>query len=70
MLGSITKETYEGKFITEYKAALAACGKGFEDIDCSIGIANVLSIKDEDEVVCFFFKKNSFTRKKNINMCL
>ena len=52
-MGSITKDQYGGKFVQEFKSALEKSGKGFETVDVSVGLGQALSVKDEDEMVCF-----------------
>ncbi|KAJ3089807.1 FACT complex subunit spt16 [Quaeritorhiza haematococci] len=47
--GVLVKDKFEGKFINEWKKALADSGKEFQDVDISHGAAFVLASKDEEE---------------------
>ncbi|KAJ3333758.1 FACT complex subunit spt16 [Blyttiomyces sp. JEL0837] len=47
-VGVVPKEKKEGKFVGEWKAALA--GKTFDEVDATEGIAGLLSVKDEDDL--------------------
>lgn len=50
-MGSVMKDQYSGKFVTEFKAALDKSGKGFENADVSVGLGQVLASKDDEELV-------------------
>ncbi|KAI9144721.1 FACT complex component Spt16 [Paraphysoderma sedebokerense] len=49
-LGVFPKDKYGGKLITEWKSALEKSGKDFEEVDATVGVAVIMSVKDEDEL--------------------
>ena len=53
-VGSILKDTYQGKFMNEFKNEFKKVESQFENVDVSMGIAHVLSIKDDEEIVNSF----------------
>jgi len=48
-MGLITKDVFQGKFISEWKSALST--KSLEQVDASIGLSTLFSIKDDEELV-------------------
>jgi nucleosome binding factor SPN SPT16 subunit len=54
-VGTLTKEEQTGKTIADYKSALAAAGHTFESVDIAVALGAVMAIKDEEEMVFWFF---------------
>lgn len=50
-VGTLPKDKFTGKIIDEWKKALENSNKKIEEVDVSAGIASVLAVKDEEEVV-------------------
>lgn len=51
-MGILVKDKFKGKFISEWAAARESYAQKFEDVDIANGVSTVLSVKDEDELVC------------------
>ncbi|KAJ3213204.1 FACT complex subunit spt16 [Clydaea vesicula] len=49
-VGIFPKDKFNGKFITEWTNAREEYETKFKDVDVSVGVANVLAVKDEDEL--------------------
>ncbi|EME38930.1 hypothetical protein DOTSEDRAFT_160702 [Dothistroma septosporum NZE10] len=49
-VGTITKETSTGPFVTEWKTAFAEISKEVEEFDVSMAISTVMAVKDENEL--------------------
>ncbi len=45
----------EGNFIQEWQNVYEDSKDNIEEVDVSAGIASVLAIKDEEELVCYHF---------------
>ena len=50
-MGIFAKDTQSGNFAAAWKAALEGSTKPLENIDISAGVAEVLAIKDDEELV-------------------
>ncbi|KAF2724711.1 FACT complex protein [Polychaeton citri CBS 116435] len=49
-VGVITKDTSSGPFVTEWKAAFSDISKDIEEVDISLALSSVMSVKDEHEL--------------------
>lgn len=52
-VGVFTKEAPRGPFVEEWKKIFEPAKAEFEEIDASLDVSNLLSIKDEQELVRF-----------------
>ena len=54
-IGHLSKETYAGKLIDEWDAALAASNKKPEMVDISASISTFMAVKDDEELASHMF---------------
>ena len=64
-MGTIPKDAYGGKFMAEWKSVLQKAP--LDSVDVSLGIGNLFSIKDEDELVRFSLFLSLACRKQSNN---
>jgi hypothetical protein len=54
-IGHLSKETYAGKLIDEWDAALAASNKKPEMVDITAPISTFMAVKDDEELASHLF---------------
>jgi nucleosome binding factor SPN SPT16 subunit len=52
-VGILAKDKFQGKFMAEWEECYKVVKGNFEELDVSPGIAMAMSVKDEEEQVCF-----------------
>lgn len=53
-VGTLPKDKMVGKFVTEWNAITSASGTKLEEVDVAAGVASLLAVKDEQELVRSF----------------
>lgn len=58
-VGILAKDKFQGKFMAEWEECHKVVKGNFEELDVSSGIAMAMSVKDEEEQVCFSTTKTN-----------